>query len=456
MKIAVLNGSPKGEISVTVQYVKYLQKRLPEHDFNMINIGQEIIVIEKNKKKFDSIIREIETSDAVLWDFPVYFFLVPSQVKRFVELIFERGAQKAFENKYAASLSSSKHFFDHTAHNYINAICEDLNMKYVTFFSAEMNDLLEPENREQLVKFGKDFIRHIEFKLPVEKKFRPLDYNVPEFKPGKIEESEKSGDKRILISTDATEEDVNLNRMIDVFVKLMPNPVEVININNIKVKGGCLGCCRCAEGGECIYKDDFCEFFTTHVLKADILIYAVRMRDRYLSAKWKLFLDRSFFNGHRPILKGKQSAYIISGPLSQESNLREVLEAMTGIGRLNLAGIVTDEYEDSDHLTSLLKNLGEKLIWGSNKQYLRPWSFLGYGGHLVFRELVYTGGKFLKADYEYYKKNGLFDYPNVDIKKRLESTVFSFMLSIPDVKKKIYKEAKFSMIKKLAKIVAEV
>jgi hypothetical protein len=32
MKIIVLNGSPKGELSVTMQYVHYLQKVFPDNE----------------------------------------------------------------------------------------------------------------------------------------------------------------------------------------------------------------------------------------------------------------------------------------------------------------------------------------------------------------------------------------------------------------------------------------
>jgi hypothetical protein len=62
--------------------------------------------------------------------FPLYFLLVPSNYKRFIELIWERGAEAAFKGKYAASLSTSIHFYDHIVHNYINAISEDLDMKF--------------------------------------------------------------------------------------------------------------------------------------------------------------------------------------------------------------------------------------------------------------------------------------------------------------------------------------
>jgi len=42
MKIIVLNGSPKGDVSVTMQYVAYIQKRFPRHELKIINISQRI------------------------------------------------------------------------------------------------------------------------------------------------------------------------------------------------------------------------------------------------------------------------------------------------------------------------------------------------------------------------------------------------------------------------------
>jgi hypothetical protein len=55
---------------------------------------------------------------------------VHGNYKRFIELITERGVQDAFAGKYTATLSTSIHFYDHTAHNYMHAVCDDLNMKY--------------------------------------------------------------------------------------------------------------------------------------------------------------------------------------------------------------------------------------------------------------------------------------------------------------------------------------
>ena len=53
MKFIVLNGSPKGEYSITLQYVELLRKKYLEHDFQMVHISQKIKKIEKDRDFFD-------------------------------------------------------------------------------------------------------------------------------------------------------------------------------------------------------------------------------------------------------------------------------------------------------------------------------------------------------------------------------------------------------------------
>jgi NAD(P)H-dependent FMN reductase len=175
MNIVVLNGSPKGKISATMQYVKFIQKKFPQHKLKIINISQKLTKIDKDIKLFHEIIDEIKASDGVLWAFPLYFFLVHSHYKRFIELISENNVEGAFENKYAAVLTTSIHFFDHTAHNYMNAICDDLNMKYVGSFSADMYDLVKEKERQRLILFADDF--RAKFRYYVASLFlRPINF----------------------------------------------------------------------------------------------------------------------------------------------------------------------------------------------------------------------------------------------------------------------------------------
>ena len=227
MKIVVLNGSPKGDISVTMQYVQFLQKKCPQHELKILNISQRIQVIEKDEKMFREIIDEVRQAEGVLWAFPLYFLLVHAHYKRFIELIFERGVEDAFQGKYTAALSTSIHFYDHTAHNYINAICDDLEMKYVGAFSADMYDLLEEEKRKELSLFAEHFFGAIENKVPTAKNFQPVARSQFEYVPGNIENKVDIGDKKVVVLMDSTDSQTNLGKMIERFCQSFSGEVEV-------------------------------------------------------------------------------------------------------------------------------------------------------------------------------------------------------------------------------------
>ncbi|MBR5578987.1 MAG: iron-sulfur protein, partial [Lachnospiraceae bacterium] len=48
MRILVLNGSPKGKYSITLQTINYLQKICPKHEFQILHVGARIKALEKD------------------------------------------------------------------------------------------------------------------------------------------------------------------------------------------------------------------------------------------------------------------------------------------------------------------------------------------------------------------------------------------------------------------------
>jgi multimeric flavodoxin WrbA len=459
MKIAVLNGSPKGKLSVTLQYVNFIQKKFPHHELKILDIASQMKKIEKDEKAFQEIMDEVRSSEGVLWAFPLYVFLVSSQYKRFIELLWEKKAEDAFKNKYTALLSTSIHFFDYTAHNYMRAICEDLDMKCLGSFSAEMYDLLREKERERLVHFAETFFQSIETKIPTLRTFQPLTYRKFSYVPGNSQEKIKT-DKKVILLTDGGDPHTNLGRMVEKFRNSFSNGIEVINLHDLDIKGGCLGCIQCGYDYTCAYtgKDEFIEFYNTKLRTADALVFAGAIQDRYLSSRWKLFFDRGFFNTHTPSFTGKQIGLIISGPLSQIPNLRQILEGYVEWQQANLVDFVTDEYGDSPQIDLTLQSLAKRLVSFSEKGYIKPRTFLGVGGMKIFRDDVWGKLRFpFQADHRFYKSHGVYDFPQRDYKTRMTATLLRLLTKIPRIRKEIYeKRMREEMIKPLQKVVERV
>ena len=114
MKFLVINGSPKGDFSVTVHTVLFLQEIFKDHEFKIVNVGQQIRTYENDINKIKA---DIEWSDAIVYSYPVYTFIAPSQLHRFIELLKE--SKISVKDKFVTQITTSKHFYDMTAHKYV-------------------------------------------------------------------------------------------------------------------------------------------------------------------------------------------------------------------------------------------------------------------------------------------------------------------------------------------------
>ena len=152
MKILVLNGSPKGAYSITLQTVNYLEKLHPEHTFEVLHVGQRIKALEKD---FSPALTALANADLLLFSYPVYTFVAPCQLHRFIELMKKSGV--SFAGKYATQISTSKHFYDVTAHRYVQDNCHDMGLKYIRGLSADMDDLLTEKGQKEARDFF-DFV----------------------------------------------------------------------------------------------------------------------------------------------------------------------------------------------------------------------------------------------------------------------------------------------------------
>lgn len=415
MKIAVINGSPKGKYSITLQTVRFLEKKFPEHSFEVLHAGQKIKALEKDF----SVAKELLLgADALLFSYPVYTFLAPSQLHRFIALIKENGLD--LQGKFATQITTSKHFYDMTAHKYVEENCLDLGMRYIRGLSADMEDLLSLKGQEDAEKFFDRFLWSANQNIFVKRELPPLAFTAVSVTLPDAEEPQKESEKDIIILTDNTDPTSNLSRMIQRFRAVFPYPTRVVNIAEYPLSGGCLGCFRCAVSEKCVYKDGFDSFLRENIQKADAIVYAFTVSDHSMGARFKMYDDRNFCNGHRTVTVGMPIGYLVSGPYHSEQNLMTVVEARSETGGNFLAGVATDETNPN----LAIDQLAQSLTFALTTHHTAPQNFWGVGGMKIFRDLIYQMRGMMRADHKFYKKQGIYDFPQ---KKKLKSLLMYFV-----------------------------
>lgn len=465
MKICVLSGSPKGKYSITYQTVRFLEMKFPGDTFETVHVGQRIHSLEKD---MSLALEAVRRADLLLFCYPVYTFIVPYQLHRFIELLKESGED--ISGKYGAQISTSKHFYDTTAHTFVKENCEDMGLRYLGGLSADMDDLLTNKGQKDAVAFwrlihwrvknhicesvsrNKDacssenaaeesgighYIPHStgNGKDKGEHGYKALDSHGKNAKAG----------RDVVIVADLKDNDPDLGVMIEDFCNLYPYTTRVVNLEKYPFKGGCLGCFNCAVSGKCIYKDHFDEFLRKEIQTASAIVYAFRITDHSMGSRMKLYDDRQFCNGHRTVTAGMPVGYLIRGDLDKEPNLRMIIQGRSEVGGNFLAGTATDEKGVED--------LAKSLVYALKTKLTQPATFLGVGGMKIFRDLIWLMQGMMKADHKFYKEHGLYDFPQKQKATILKMKLVGCLISNPKVKAKMGNMMNEGMIAPYRKIV---
>ena len=428
MNILILNGAPAGDSSITLQTMLYIQKYFPDQTYEQLNVGLKIKAIERDFSEARTL---LEKADLLVFSYPVYTFLVPSQLHRFIELIKEHGVQ--LDGKFATQISTSKHFYDTTAHEFIRENCADLHLKYIRGLSADMEDLLKKKGQKEAL----DFFRHVIWSIENGVfESGPKDaVTKKSLKTASLPASDaaRSKDGSIALVTDLEEGNKELKAMIDRFVKVSPYPCEIVNLHDFPFAGGCLGCFHCAADGTCIYKDGFDQLLRDNIQKASATVYAFSIKDHSMGSRFKMFDDRQFCNGHRTVTMGKPVGYLVDGLLSEEPNLRQLMEARAQVGGNYLTRIASDENDPDREVDCLAAEIG----YAVQNDYQQPANFYGVGGMKIFRDLIYTMQGMMKEDHRFYKEHGFYDFPQKRMGMVLGMYLVGAMMNSEKLSKKI-------------------
>ena len=400
MNILVLNGSPKGEYSITLQTVRYLEKLNPEDTFTVLHVGQRIKALEKD---FAPAIAAIEGADVLLFSYPVYTFIAPCQLHRFIELMKEH--KVAACGKIATQITTSKHFYDVTAHRYVQYNCQDMGIKVVRGLSADMEDLTSVKGQKE----AKAFWAH--FHWCVENEYFEACYN-----------------KEYIVNH---------------------KPVTVPKATTAPENGDVVIVTDCAPDGVCIYNDKFDVFLRDEIQTAQAIIYAFTIKDHSMGSRFKMYDDRQFCNGHRTVTMNMPIGYLISGNLFEEENLRTIVEARSQVGGNIPAGVATDESDPDKEIDKLVSSL----TYALENKYIQPVNFYGVGGMKIFRDLIYQMRGMMRADHKFFKSHGQYDFPQKKKGQTMLMYLVGAMLANKKIKAKMGNKMNEGMIAPYKKVI---
>ena len=443
MNILVINGSPKGENSITLQTLRYLEKKFSLANMEVLHVGQKIKALEKD---FSPALTAIEKADVLIFSYPVYTFIAPCQLHRFIELMKEHNVNVS--GKVATQISTSKHFYDTTAHRYIQDNVQEMGMHYIRGLSADMEDLTTEKGRMEAENWWKHFLwskdqGYFESYFPISPATEPVPATAL------ASNAEKPGD--VVIIADLKPEDTQLANMVARFRAQLPFATRVVNLREYPFKGGCLGCFRCAVSGKCVYKDGFDDFLRNKIQTADAMVYAFSIQDHSMGSLFKMYDDRQFCNGHRTVTIGMPVAYLISGNLSREENLRTIIEGRAQVGSNILSGIATDEV-DTD---AAIDRMANQLAYSLANKNTGPQNFLGVGGMKIFRDLIYQMRGFMRADHQFFKSHGQYDFPQKKWAQSLAMYLVGAMIANPKIMAKAGSQMTDGMLMPYKKVLAD-
>ena len=438
MNICVLNGSPRGKYSTTVHTLLYLEKRYPEHHYEYLNVGTKINAYERDMgEALDAISR----ADLVVFSYPVYTFIAPSQLHRFIAALKASGAD--LSGKFVTQITTSKHFYDVTAHRYIEDNCHDLKMKVIRGLSADMEDLTTPQGQRDAEAFFEYVLWCVQNNV-YEAAPRIAARPAAAYHPALPDTEKKDGFEAVIVA-DLGADDANLRAMIGDFQAAFPYKTRLVNIAEYPFKGGCLGCFNCAGDGKCIHTDGFDTFLREKIQTADAIVYAFTIRDHSMGPHFKMYDDRQFCNGHRTVTEGMPFGYIVNGDYEAEANLRVIIEARAEVGHNFLAGVGCD----ADGIAAM----AGRLSYAMARHYVQPRNFWGVAGMKIFRDLIWLMRGLMKADHEFYKKHGVYDFPQKQRGKMLMMCLLGAMVRNPKIRSKMGNRMNEGMVAPYEKVV---
>lgn len=361
MKIILIEGSSRGKESSSLYYAHRLMKTAGKsYRFEILEVGKYIKVLEENRDFFDSYLKAMQESDAIIWLIPVRNLLPCYEICHFLYLIDTHNVGDMLENRYTTALFTSSFFSHRDAEEYLAAACQTWNMNYIHGFHCRPDSALRKEETDRWRRFIESFFTQVKNQFPCEKfYFLSPNRSLP-FKP--VETSsvpKKPSDKKVLILTANSDKNSNLNKMIDTWNRHFPYNTEIINLSTLPLCLPCSGCMNCFQKQKCSGNDSIAKTVYPKYKEAETIIFASDICFGLFNPLIKLFLDRIFISAYFDRDKPKKTVYLFSGSLKNKISLEKYIRNKSILHGDRLVGIISDDEKSARQISANIAGLAK-------------------------------------------------------------------------------------------------
>jgi len=420
-KVLFICGSPRGKKSASLSTALFMSRFL-DYDYEFVDVAKARLSSNPAEAEpaFLKIVERMKGADAIIWTFGAWVLFVPVQMQYLFDKLFAQQGYD-FTGKIAASVMTSARVHDDYILDRVRFVSEQLGFGYVGDISAEGNPFFGYVDEEETEDSCRVLARKINQALqdgyvPAKESayldrahLSPLRRGVAFKVTGR--EAVKDGDKTILVITgNRISEDPAGASIVESIRRYSRNKVELIELGAHKV-GPCIGCYLCdfRVEGICVIRDEY-EEIKRRMHEVDGIVYIGSCASGMVDCHLKAFLDRSWGMAHRPSLKGKYGFAVATGGGPLGKNAAWYLGAVLDkTGAKCIASLTDGDSNDPNFADTVRQTVGD-LDRAMEERWQIADRFSTRCATWTFRDFVARNGMILRADYDFHKKNKMFDY----------------------------------------------
>ncbi len=385
MKVCILSCSPKGENSLTLSSVRFLEKFYPNDEFR--------VHITASVNCPDEAVKSCADADLVLFAASIFHLNVHAQMMSMLDDLLAKlktAKNNDLSDTFFTCVTTSNFLYDVGAHAYIKHWADNNHLNYLRILSLKDDSVLEEWGREELFRWFQYTKDTIEYR-----------------RSGGIPKVTKP--RRVSIINDGLSSE-RTDRVKELYEE-RGCEVKVFNIQD-KVIKPCVACFACYSNRKCCIEDDFEKLVDDIGTGADIFVTMGNLKCGMLSQQYKFFTDRHVQFGragsgdeiiHMTLLETDEDVENRTRSLTEFSQWEE---ATCGIGREYHVGaffsrICSEDVDISDYINDSVLVMNNEL-YGQRNTFSETLN-------TRFAELAYMLQYMCPVDFEHYRQEGYYN-----------------------------------------------